>query len=74
MQDDCRRYHSAHKGHENEESEGRHLHIESPTKPTGQVKGICERVEISPMPYMMKRTVGVRYSNQKKKAKIIKGL
>ena len=38
--------------------QGDTIHIESPTEPTEQVREICEKVGISPMPYKMKKIRG----------------
>ena len=54
--------------------QGDTIHIENPTEPTEQVREICEKVGISPMPYKMKKSVGVQILEQKKKAKKNKGL
>lgn len=45
--------------------QGDTIHIESPTEPTEQVREICEKVGISPIPYKMKKSVGVQISGQK---------
>ena len=39
--------------------QGDTIHIENPTEPTEQVKEICEKVGINPMPYKIKKSVGV---------------
>ena len=45
--------------------QGDTIHIENPTEPTEQVKEICEKVGINPMPYKMKKSVGVHISERK---------
>ena len=49
-------------------------HIENPTEPTEQVREICEKVGISPMPYKMKKSVGVQFLEQKKENKEKQGV
>ena len=46
--------------------QGDTIHIEKPTEPDEQVIEICEKIGISPMPYKMKKSVGVQMSGQKK--------
>jgi hypothetical protein len=54
--------------------QGDTIHIESPTEPTEQVREICEKVGISPIPYKMRKSVGVQFLGQKMKAQKIKWL
>ena len=54
--------------------QGDTIHIEKPTEPTEQIREICEKVGINPVPYKTKKSVGVQISEQKKKAKRIRGL
>ncbi len=46
--------------------EGDTIHIEKPTEPTEQVREICEKVGIDPIPYKMKKSVGGQISKRKK--------
>ena len=46
--------------------QGDTIHIEKPTEPDTQVLEICEKIGISPIPYKMKKSVGVQISKQKK--------
>ena len=54
--------------------QGDTIHIEKPTEPTEQVKEICEKVGINPMPYKMKKSVGIQISEQKKEGKENQGV
>ena len=54
--------------------QGDTIHIESPTEPTDQVKEICEKVGISPVPYKTKKSVGVQISKQKIEGKENQGV
>jgi len=54
--------------------QGDTIHIESPTEPTEQVREICEKVGISPIPYKMKKSVGVQISEQKNEGKENQGV
>ena len=45
--------------------QGDTIHIENPTEPTDQVREICEKIGISPIPYKMKKSVGVQISKPK---------
>jgi Transposase len=46
--------------------QGDTIHIEKPTEPDEQVMEIYEKISISPIPYKMKKSVGVQISKQKK--------
>ena len=48
--------------------------LENPTEPTEQVKEICEKVGINPMPYKMKKSVGVQISERKNEGKENQGV
>ena len=54
--------------------QGDTIHIEKPTEPTEQVKEICEKVGINPMPYKMKKTVGVQIPERKNEGKENQGV
>jgi len=54
--------------------QGDTIHIENPTEPTEQVKEICEKVGINPMPYKMKKSVGVQISERKNEGKENQGV
>ena len=46
--------------------QGDTIHIEKPTEPTEQVREICEKIGIDPIPYKMKKSVGVHAFKRKK--------
>ena len=46
--------------------QGDTIHIEKPTEPDTQVMEICEKIGISPVPYKMRKSVGVQISKRKK--------
>ena len=50
------------------------IHIENPTEPTEQVREICEKVGISPVPYKTKKSVGVQISKRKNEGKENQGV
>ena len=54
--------------------QGDTIHIENPTEPTEQVREICEKVGISPMPYKMKKSVGVQILKRKNEGKENQGI
>lgn len=54
--------------------QGDTLYIENPTEPTSQVKEICEKVGIYPIPYKMKKSVGVQILEQKNEDKENQGV
>ena len=54
--------------------QGDTIHIEKPTEPTELVREICEKVGISPIPYKMKKSVGVQISKQKIEGKENQGV
>ena len=53
---------------------GETIHIEKPTEASEQVREICEKVGISPVPYRMKKSVGVQISEQKNEGKENQGV
>ena len=50
------------------------IHIEKPTEASEQVREICEKVGISPVPYRMKKSVGVQISERKIEGKENQGV
>ena len=54
--------------------QGDTIHIEKPTEPTEQIREICEKVGINPVPYKTKKSVGVQISEQKKEGKENQGV
>ena len=50
------------------------IHIENPTEPTEQVREICQKVGISPVPYKTKKSVGVQISKRKNEGKENQGV
>ena len=54
--------------------QGETIHIENPTEATEQVKEICEKVGINPIPYKMKKSVGVQISERKNEGKENQGV
>ena len=54
--------------------QGDTIHIEKPTEPTELVREICEKVGVSPIPYKMKKSVGVQISERKNKGKENQGV
>ena len=54
--------------------QGDTIHIEKPTEPTEQLREICEKVGISPIPYKTKKSVGVQILEQKKEDKENQGV
>lgn len=54
--------------------QGDTIHIENPTEPTEQVMEICEKVGITPIPYKMKKSVGVQISERKNEGKENQGV
>ena len=54
--------------------QGDTIHIENPTEPTEQVKEICEKVGINPMPYKMKQSVGYKFQGKKNEGKENQGV
>ena len=54
--------------------QGDTIHIESPTEPTEQVREICEKVGITPVPYKTKKSVGVQISERKKEGEENQGV
>lgn len=54
--------------------QGDTIHIEKPTEPDEQVREICEKVGISPIPYKTKKSVGGQKKNQKIEDTEIQGI
>jgi len=54
--------------------QGDTIHIENPTEPTDQVREICEKVGIRPIPYKMKKSVGVQILKRKNEGKENQGV
>ena len=54
--------------------QGDTIHIEKPTEPTELVREICEKVGVSPIPYKMKKSVGVQISERKNEGKENQGV
>jgi transposase len=54
--------------------QGDTIRIEKTTEPTEQVREICEKVGVSPIPYKMKKSVGVQISERKNKGKENQGV
>ena len=50
------------------------IDLENPTEPTEQVKEICKKVGITPIPYKMKKSVGVQISGRKNEGKENQGV
>ena len=53
---------------------GETIHIEKPTEASEQVREICEKVGISPVPYKMKKYVGVQILDRKIEGKENQGV
>lgn len=49
--------------------QGDTIHIENPTEPTKQVKEICEKVGINPMPTRWKKLWGYKFQSEKNEGK-----
>ena len=53
---------------------GETIRIEEPSEANEQVREICEKVGISPVPYKMKKSVGVQISERKIEGKENQGV